>query len=285
MNKDLGFMLYCHEDYAKVQHFQSYHRFHSDHIVFCVECIDNKAICLPKSPIGGFTCFNGRKSDFLQFYEKSEKSLAQNGVSSLEITLPPHYYTGVPDRSWLEQLGFSERVSEVAHYISINGPLWEKIHTMQQRKLKQTPTFDLSLVSVSELRSVYDFIAQCRKNQGLEINMDFEILERLFRTFPDRYQIFTAERNGTLLAAAIMVIPIEGIAYYFLPATAPAYKTESPMVHLIAYLYQYYQERGFQYIDLGISSVNAAPQKSLITFKERMGGIRTTRSTFIKSLQ
>ena len=285
MNEDLGFMLYCHDDYAKVQRFQSYHRFHSEHIVFCVECIDHKAICLPKSPIGGLSCFNGRKSDFLQFYEKSERSLAQNGVSSLEITLPPDYYQGVPDKSWLEPLGFSERVSEISHYIPLEGPLWRKIHTMQQRKLKQAPAFDLTLKSASALRSVYDFIAQCRKNQGLEINMNFDTLEQLFQTFPDRYQIFTAERNGTLLAAAIMVIPIEGVVYYFLPATAPAHKTESPMVHLIDYLYQYYQERGFQYIDLGISSVNTVPQKSLITFKERMGGIRTTRSTFVKSLQ
>lgn len=285
MNEDLGFMLYCHEDYAKVQGFQSYHRFHSDHSVFCVECNDKKAVCLPRSPIGGLSCINAPKSDFLQFYKESEKSLVQNGISSLEITLPPHYYMGVPDKSLMESLGFSERVREISHYIPLKGVLQEKIHTMQQRKLKQTPTFDLTLASATQLQSVYDFIAQCRKNQGLEINMNFEILEQLFQTFPDRYQIFTAKRNETLLAAAIMVIPVEGIVYYFLPATSPAHKTESPMVHLVAYLYQYYQQRGFQYIDLGISSVNAVPQKSLITFKERMGGIQTTRSTFIKSLQ
>lgn len=284
MADDLQQLLYCQEAYAKIHSYHNYQRFPISGGVGCFALEGDHAVSLPKSPVGGFSLLNESKTEFVPWLERIEKKLETMGVHHVEITLPPRYYPNSVPTHLMLQTSFREIANEVTHYIPLVGELSGKIHDMQKRKLKKGQSFDVALQSHDQLEEVHSFISECRAEQGLQINIDYPVLKSLFDVFPARYQVFAARKSGTLAAAAIMVIPISGVAYYFLPATAAAFKHESPMVPLIAEIYRFYLQKGFDYLDLGISSQQGNPQKGLIAFKERMGGIRTSRHTFYKQL-
>lgn len=271
--------------YAKIQKLPDFQRFDNGHLSICFSLSNHHAVSMAKSPFGGFLTRGVDKQELLTFYQKIEKSLKVKGCKKLSITQPQSIYPTVPNE-WLIDLGFKESIAEIAHHIPIAGDLFPRLHSMQKRKLNAQKEISISISKEKpdQLEEIHDFLTTCRAHQGLQISVDFPTLKAQTEAFPERYHLFTARQNQHLMSAVIMCVATEHIVYYFLPGTLPKYKKLSPMVHLIAHIYQYYQERGFQYIDLGISSIQEAPQTSLITFKERMGGIRGIRETFIKSM-
>ncbi|REE01031.1 GNAT family N-acetyltransferase [Marinoscillum furvescens] len=275
---------YFTPEYAQIHKLDSYQKIHSECAQISFFLDGERAVSMPKSPIGGFFIENAQKSDFLDFLNKTENALQHMGVRKLEVVQAPHFYPGAVSPTILELIGFQQRVAEITHYIPLEGKLEDRLHSMEKRKLDKPASFTCQVESEEALLEVHQFISRCRQEQGLEINISYEMLQKMVETFPERYVLFTARKDSQLIAAVVMTIPIEAVAYYFLPATHPDHKSESPMVRLIHHIYQYFQERKFHYIDLGISSINGTPQESLIRFKENMGGIRTERVTLWKQL-
>lgn len=270
---------YFTPQYAQIHQLQTFQKIHSE----CAQVsffIDNdRAVSMPKSPIGGFFIENAHKADFLDFLGKAEKALRAMGVKSMEVVQAPHFYPGAVSPTILELIGFHREVAEITHYIPIDGKLEERMHSMEKRKLTKETSFTCQIEPHESLLEIHQFISRCRQEQGLEINIDFEKLQTMVSAFPDRYLLFTARKNEKLISAVVVTIPTEGVAYYYLPATHPDHKSESPMVRLIHEIYRHFQKQKFHYLDMGISSVNGEPQENLIRFKENMGGIRTERVT------
>lgn len=281
-NADVCF--YFLQEYAQIQQFRKYQMFHSESSLLTVDIQDTRAISLPKSPIGGFFTTEKECLKFKKFLNITKQTLQILGAQSLEVVQPPEYYPHAVSFDWMEQSGFSRKVVDVSHYIPLDGPLINKVHSMERRKLMQKKTFEIHTEPLENLRKIHEFISKCRQQQGLEVNISYEKLKAQCEAFPDRFAMFSAKENEELISAVIVTIPAKGIVYYYLPATDLAHKKKSPMVHLIAKIYDYFQTQGFQHLDLGISSVNGIPQTSLIQFKENMGGVRTERVTYEMSL-
>lgn len=275
--------LFFNQKYAKIQQFENFQQFEEDGITICFNILGRQAFSLPKCPFGGFFTYNANKTELFRFYANVETSLRKIGVDQIEITQPQSVYPSIP-KPWMVELGFEISRIEIGHYLPLKGSLTSQIHQMEKRKLKRSLQFLIAEEDPANLLEISTFIAECRKHQGLEINVSHEKLQAQFLAFPDRYKLFTARKDSELMSAVIMNQPTDKIAYYFLPGTLPKFRKLSPMVGLIGSIFSHYQEAGFDYIDFGISSILEVPQSSLITFKEHMGGVRNERITYSKLL-
>ena len=88
-----------------------------------------------------------------------------------------------------------------------------------------------------------------------------------------------------LLAATITIKVHRQILYSFLPGSLRRHKHFSPTVMLNAGLYEYCKNNHFEMLDLGISTEkDGKDQRSLIAFKENIGGEKSYKYFFEKEL-
>lgn len=274
-------VLYFQPDYLNAQQYPHLKVIVSAHFFTCFSIAGGTAKSLPKSPFGGIYT-SGNEPEFLKFYRSLENELKQLGVEKIIFNQPPAYYPNFVPTEWLLSQGYDRAISETNQFITISGELHSKMHKMEKRKLKKRSNFSFNKTDL--VPDIHHFIAECRKQKGLEINITAAKLAELTEQFPDRYQIFEARKDGQLAAAVVMTVPVDNIAYYYLPATNPAFKRLSPMVSLMDYIYHYYQTKKMDYLDLGISSVNGKLQESLFRFKARMGADATSRMLLVKNI-
>lgn len=273
-------LLYYHPSYLQLQGYKSLKVIQQTNYLICFSLRDSIAQSLPSSPFGGIVSSATAQESFLNFHQHLCRELNSAGIKKIEITQPPFYYKNFCQENWLTPAGYEREITEVSHYLLLQGPLLPRLHHMEKRKLKRKNKFNIEKSRLEALKEVHDFISTCRHAQGLEVSISYEKLHRLFTTFPGNYEIFALKSGQQLASVVITTIPTPEVVYYFLPATHPHFKGESPMVHLIDYLYREYQSRGFEYLDLGISSIGGKPQDGLIRFKENMGAQRTSRITW-----
>lgn len=241
---------------------------------------DYIAISQSRSPFGGIWMVESKtEREFANFWMACEKRLVNLGVRELRIIQPPSYYEQFVPFSCLLNQGFEQMISERNQFVNLTSP--PVIHPMEQRILrKQHLTIEIG--DPKDLDRIYSFIALCRKNQGLEVNISLEKLSGLFRVFPNRYFIVNAFDNESHVSTCIFCSPTDEVIYYYLPATHPDHKEGSSMVPLLYWSYGYFQRLGFKIMDLGISSINGQDQVGLVAFKERMGALSTDRITLCR---
>ncbi len=268
--------------YASLQKLEQLHLFQENDAQLAISIVDQIAYSLPKSPIGGVFTTNADKEDLFHLLEKVTKQL-QGKAKQIQIKQPISIYPAYSKEALMD-FGFQQSISEISHYVELNNQPVEKLHEMQQRKLKSTE-FSVAVTDPGELPLIYQCITEARKAQDLDVNTTLKNLQDQFKLFPNQYLIYTAYKEQFIAATCIVTLPTNNIAYYYLPATNPLYRTESPMVPLMAYMYDDLLKRGYDYLDLGISSINGVPQTSLIAFKERMAGIRTERPNLILTIK
>lgn len=278
------FMIYCSEKYRQVQQYENYFRAEGSSVTFCFVLRGSEAICLPRSPIGGVLAHEAKFKQFSQDWKKIEQQLSEKGIRSVEITLAPSFYGTSVRKQWLSYLGFDLTNTEITHFIPLKGKISHRVHPMELRILRKAPNYEIDLEKLPDLDEVHAFISQCRAEQGLNINIGPQTLKASFRLLPGKYRVFSARMDHKLMSVVVTVQVNDDVVYYFLPATAKVYRQHSPMVFLIQEIYEFYARKGLKVLDLGISSRNGIPQSGLIAFKERMGGIRSGRYTFRKSL-
>lgn len=156
----------------------------------------------------------------------------------------------------------------------------QNLHPMQLRKIKKclTEGFPFNQESASNIPEVHAFLSSCRKQQGLEINISDHSLEHLFNKLPLNFECFTVRNHeNEIMAATVIVLINNQIAYNYLPAFDRAYKTYSPLSFLLYHLYGWLKERNIEIFDLGISSIRGEIQKGLYTYKKRMGAVDSNR--------
>ncbi|WP_456460870.1 GNAT family N-acetyltransferase [Reichenbachiella sp.] len=174
-------------------------------------------------------------------------------------------------------------VGEINQHIFLESGLEQKLHAMQLRKIKKCQSEQLSFnqESVSNIPEVHSFLASCRKQQGLEININKQSLEQLFIKLPLNYECYTIRNNeGNILAATVLVLVNDQIVYNYLPGFDRSYKSLSPLSFLLFQLYQILRERNYKIFDLGISSINGGVQEGLYNYKNRMGANKSDRFVY-----
>ncbi|WP_421876266.1 hypothetical protein [Marinoscillum sp.] len=276
---------YCYlfdSKYAAIQQLTDFQFIQTDSAQLAYSIEKTTAISLPQSPFGGIFTTNEDQQELFQFLDQAKQELTGK-VRQLLIKQPIHVYPSVATNHLIDY-GFQKKLSEISHFVDLINFEPDQLHLMQKRKLDSS-SFDLQLLPVKQLPSVHEFIENARAEQGIHINTSLDTLSKQFEAFPDRFLIYGAYHLEELAATCIVSLPTDDIAYYFLPASSATYRSKSPMVALMVYLYDDLRKRGFTYLDLGVSSINGVPQHSLINFKERMGGIYAERSNLVLNIE
>lgn len=278
MSKDLA--IFYHSSYLDIQEHKSLKTFENDefHVVFSI--INDLAISLPQGLFGGVVKKHRAVhfDVFESFWRDVRKDLAKEGVTRAEIIQPPDIYKGYVQTQWLMEVGYSPMYEDITHHIQLRN---FELHKMEQKKLAKLSElkFSVKQFDVDGLQETYDLLEACREEKGLKLNVTFERLEALFHAFPDQYEIFMGYLNKKPSCAVVTLRLAPKIVYYFLPGTLKAARAQSPMVGLLDHIVKHYSAT-HQYLDLGVSSIEGEPQKGLIAFKERMGGMPGMKRRF-----
>lgn len=213
----------------------------------------------------------------------AEDDLQKRGIKKLLVKHPSPIYAQIASLDWLS--GFDVEFADINQHILLQDGWGNSIHTMQKRKLDslRAGQFEFRKMEMNELETAHKFISVCRQAQDLEINISYELLKQLSES-TKAYDIFCVVRDGKISALCIAVRPTSKVAYYYLPATSPLFRNQSPMVLLIAGMIDYYKSIGFEYLDMGVSSIEGKPQESLRIFKERMGAVETVKPMLVRHL-
>jgi hypothetical protein len=273
--------VYFSRSYLTSQNHNQFISYETNNLQLMVVVSNNLAISMPRSPFGSF--YSNNKVDvqqFDEFVESVKKDLEQRGISQLIIHHPSSFYSGFVPESHLERLGFISTYSDINQHIVLQEGWKNNLHKMQLRKLKALEEEGFQFKKMDgELEVAHQFISACRQVQGLTVNIEWDHLKKL-NDETDAYDCFGVFRNNKLSCVCITVKVSDEVAYYYLPATSPTFRTESPMVMLIVGIADYYMDKGFSYFDMGVSSVMGKPQESLILFKERMGAETKPKNTW-----
>ncbi len=238
--------------------------------------VNDEWMSLPFCPFGGVECIETYDiKNFLSFstqrFEAEEK---------LKLVEAPFFYRNY--KLALESIGWRKYRSEINHHIHLQEPIAMK--TMQLRRLNKCKdagfTFDIVDANAANARAWHEFIAECRVQQGLQININFDDFERAITTLPDKYDLFGIWDRDKIIAATVVVRVSNKAVYNYLPASTKDYHSYSPMTLLMHELTEYYRSQGCEFLDLGVSSINGEPQEGLCAFKESMGAIRSEKNYF-----
>ncbi|MFT4785467.1 MAG: lipid II:glycine glycyltransferase (peptidoglycan interpeptide bridge formation enzyme) [Cyclobacteriaceae bacterium] len=234
-------------------------------------------ISVPYSPWGGFfstSITNHDDFNGLLLLLKSEGQ--KSGVTELVIKQPPMIYAHQISAEYLMQKGFKIIQQEHNQFIDLTKPI--KLHAMEKRKLDALS--DAYIVEPSTAwDKLHNFIASCRSQQGLSINVTLDRLNSLIKLFPTKYDGWVIKKGTKIISACITVQVTPTHIYYYLPATDYAARAQSPMVSLLVHMIDHYSAIGFRFFDLGQSSINGIKQEGLFAFKERMGAKDTPKNT------
>ncbi|WP_424963555.1 GNAT family N-acetyltransferase [Ekhidna sp.] len=278
-------ILFYQYGYLTSQAYCNFIAFSDENFFIAFDQIDNVAISIPRSPFGSiFYRYEGIGAE--GFIEAFTDQLRNKGIEKIQITHPSEIYARFVSVSTLVKSGFDQIYSDINQHIPLDLNWEDSIHKMQKRKLESliNDGFEFRKMERSELETAHKFLTVCRQAQGLQINISWEQLKKSSDELPEKYECFGVFRDSKISALCIAVNVSSEVAYYYLPGTSPMFRNQSPMVMLIAGMIRYYRERGFKYLDLGVSSIEGKSQEPLKIFKERMGGIESKKPTFLKQI-
>ncbi len=250
-------------------------------IVF--NCKNDLATSLSKSPFGAIWVNPNLSLESIKhFLAFIKETLAGDSICKMQVTLPSAIYSSFNRDIW-KSIDFEVILEETNQHILIDGDFESKLHLMERRKLKKLRSGKIKIsmepTSTDVLSECHRFIADCRADQGLKINIELDKLMDLCFSLQGKYDVFTARSGDQLVSAVITCRVNQNHMYYYLPATDYRYRKQSPMVGLVELIYQKCSRLNIQHLDLGVSSTNGELQQGLYDFKERLGALPTTKST------
>lgn len=243
-----------------------------------------EAISLWKAPFGGITPLSASiTEDFLQSMEHFVK---EEGAMEVAIKWPPFPYDAqLREKKAIFRLqGYEEEV-EMSHWLRLDEKMEGRLHGMEKRKWRKGEENGWQYSEALDVQQFYAFVARVYNAMDYEMSVTEETLEQLANAFPDRYRFCQVLNNqGESMAVCCRIQVTADIAYYFLPATDPAYKSESPSVFLIMKMAARLKGQEMKWLDMGTSMNGESINHSLARFKEHMGAMPYPKITFTKDL-
>ncbi|WP_436515504.1 GNAT family N-acetyltransferase [Ekhidna sp. To15] len=275
---------YFQKGYFQSQAYEQFICYSNDDFFIPFDITPKIAISIPRSPFGSIIRRNNTSHKIDSFITDICADLKSREVEQLEICHPSAIYQMFASVNDLEGMDFQVAFNDINQHIELSDYWEDSIHNMQKRKLGslRSEGFEFRKMERDEFETAHKFILVCRQAQGLQINIGWQQLKDLIDRLPDTYHCFGVFREDKISAICITVNVTSEIAYYYLPATSPMFRDKSPMVLLIDGMVKYYRNKGFEYLDLGISSLQGKPQEPLRIFKERMGAVETSKPTLLR---
>jgi hypothetical protein len=221
-------------------------------------------------------------SEFIAFINLDLRS---KGVEFTRIILAPQNYNNEKFILLFQALvdnGYVLEKSEMAASISIDQlPFKDIVHKSEKKKLKRAHKegYAFKIEKPDSYPSVYQLIASCRKERGLELSIKQEQLASVILTMPSYFLYFSLFDNATMIASAICIKVAPSILYVFYGGHLKAYDKTSPVVMLYEGIYDHCQNEGIRILDFGTSHNEEGTDNNLLDFKKYIGctfGLKTT---------
>jgi hypothetical protein len=238
--------------------------------------IKDGVLCAPFSaPFGGF--HHKGESIYTSVIESFVSDLQlfaiQTGLKEIRITLPPDMYcnrTNAKLTNVLMRKGFQTQIPDITNHIDLKR--FKNVYTHNSSRTYYNQALSKGLVfaeadTESDKREIYDIIVDNRIRMGRPIHMSFDDVLRTTTIFPtDFFKIINVDKE--IIAGAMMYRFHEKIVYALLWGDNLKGRSDRAMDFLIFNLWSHYKAAGFNFIDLGISTVEGIPNEGLLRFKE-----------------
>jgi hypothetical protein len=269
-------MIYYKDQYTQKQRYTNLVKFETAQFLVYFDQVQNEAINIPFSPFGGIVQKNNYSLKDLQtFLNQLKEQLKHSGINKIILQQPPHFYNDFITSDELISLGFTSQKPDINQYVPLDNIIY---HVMEKRLLRKKHSFTIEKSTNFSLG--HQFISDCRQQQGLTINITRNKLLALVEQNTAAYNLYLVKEERELACAVITVDPNPDVRYYYLPATHNSFKNLSPMVYALDKIYMDAKIEGFQYLDLGRSSIDGFSQKGLFNFKKNMGAQESVLHTF-----
>ena len=203
-------------------------------------------------------------------------AFAREKGKKLSIVFPPMLYAKSllsKTVSSMFRSGFALSYTDLDYAFDLGKP-YETLLTkrMARRNLKTALAagFEFRREDSAEGRAVsYGVIRENRESKNYDLKMSLEALEKTSAVVD--MDFFTLYQAGAPIAAAIVYRVSPKIAQVIYWGDVPNDGKSKPM-NMVAYkTFEFYREAGFDFLDVGPSSVNGVPNEGLCSFKETIG--------------
>lgn len=245
-----------------------------------------------RSPFGSVECHPTVPPDILfEFIRFVEIRLKSKGARTIIIKHYPDAYDerqSIILQTFMLNYGYVISSAEVASVIDIGGDLPEEsFHRSEQKRLDKAIQSGLQFreLRIEEFPNVYRFIESCRHEKQYSLSMAMQDLKEVIKRFPDRVALFGVFHHHDCAAASISIRVRDGILYDFYHDHTARFDNVSPVVLLVAGIYEYCQRHQIRLLDLGTSTLpTGQPNFGLLRFKKNLGARFTRKFTFEKHL-
>ncbi len=218
----------------------------------------------------------------------AESTLQQGGIRKLVLRGYPFAYdpagaAGLAET--LRQRGYRVALAEQNYHLDPCQGYETRLHPSERRRLHKCRRFGLHFEQEPPflLPRAYDFIRACRQERGQELSLPLARVQELFQRFPREHFLFSVRQPDGEWAALTVAIQVSArVLYNFYPASSLRCNSLSPVVMLNEGLHAFAQASGMVVLDLGTSTLDSAPNASLLRFKRHLGGVAGLRLSWEK---
>jgi len=239
------------------------------------------------APFGGFHYRNEKLTYNLvyEFLSSLKKYALKEQLKEISITLPPEPYQVNMNAKLVNafiRLGFKMETPDLNNVVNLkdfNGK-WVKSEIAQNcRKAIKNGLVWSKTTDIDEMKEAYDVIHNNRTGLGRKIHMTLEDILDVKEVLPVDFFIIR-DVDEICVGAAVLYRGHEKIVQGVFMGGDLERRNLGVIDYMYLKLYNYYKEMGFDYLDMGTSSLQGDPNMGLLRFKEIHESETSLRYTF-----
>lgn len=239
------------------------------------------------APFGGFHYRNEQLTYNLvyEFLSSLKKYALKEQLKEISITLPPEPYQVNMNAKLVNafiRLGFKMETPDLNNVVNLkdfNGK-WVKSEVAQNcRKAIKNGLVWSKTTDIDEMKEAYDVIHNNRTGLGRKIHMTLEDILDVKEVLPVDFFIIR-DVDEICVGAAVLYRGHEKIVQGVFMGGDLERRNLGVIDYMYLKLYNYYKEMGFDYLDMGASSLQGDPNMGLLRFKEIHESETSLRYTF-----
>lgn len=249
---------------------------------------DNRLIAPFSAPFGGFqykyeAIFYDRIYDFLL---KLKKYVLDQKLDGLKITLTPNIYNPCINAKLVNafiRLGYTMNTPDIVNFIDLRHFDGEWVKSEVRQNFNRAKRNGLSFLHVTDDKSIkeaYDIIISNREKQGRNIHMTLEEVREVNNVMPVDF-FLVKNLRGDSIGSAVLYRGHKKIVQGVFVGDVLSARRLGTMDFMFSNLFEHYKKMGFEFIDLGKSSLDGEPNVGLIRFKEIHNCVSTVGYTFL----
>lgn len=219
------------------------------------------------------------------FLKDIKEFTARAGLQQICITLPPCLYQANMNAKLVNAfvaLGFTSAVPEITQWADLKNFNGKWVKPVVEQNCRKAAKHGLTWSIATDRKSqedAYNVICRNREEQNRKIYMTLDDLFDVNEIMPVDFCI-VREPNGECISAGVFYRGMDKIVTGIFLGDNLEKRNLGSMNYLYKQCYIHYKEMGFDYIDLGTSSLEGEANEGLIRFKELHNCITSLRYSF-----